>query len=314
MKEGKTGYRWVIICAVLAVALLGAMMTGCSDQKAGSDSGSGNAEPQTETSSVENEKSTAEDADVEDLVVSWDESWQYADYSKIHSSDVTLYRAQKSRKDVTVALNAGHGTSGGSSVKTLCHPDKTPKVVSGSTAAGETTAAAVSEGTTMLDSSPERDVTLALALTAKEVLLDTGYDVLMIRETEDVQLDNIARTVIANNYADCHIALHYDYTENDKGLFYIDVPDVASYRNMEPVASHWQEHHALGEAILSGMRDKNVKIYGDGTLAIDLTQTSYSTIPSIDLEVGDRASDVSQSTLENLSEGMVEGLDQFFSK
>lgn len=32
----------------------------------------------------------------------------------------------------------------------------------------------------------------------------------MIRENEDVQLDNIARTVIANNNADIHIAIHFD--------------------------------------------------------------------------------------------------------
>ena len=30
----------------------------------------------------------------------------------------------------------------------------------------------------------------------------------MIREEEDVQLDNVARTVIANNTADIHISLH----------------------------------------------------------------------------------------------------------
>ena len=42
----------------------------------------------------------------------------------------------------------------------------------------------------------------------------------MIRESADVQLDNIARTVIANNASDCHIALHWDSTTNNKGAFY----------------------------------------------------------------------------------------------
>lgn len=304
MMKGKTGIRWIMICIVMVVMLFSMTMTGCESQR----------EESAETESAESELSAEKPAIRNDMVVSWDESWEYADYSKIHSSDVTLYRAQTPEKNITVALNAGHGTTGGSSVKTLCHPDKSPKVVSGSTAAGETMAAAVSEGTTLLDGTSERDATLALALVVKEDLLNAGYDVLMIRETEDVQLDNIARTVIANNYADCHIALHYDYTENDKGLFYIDVPNVVSYRNMEPVASHWQEHHDLGEAILSGMRLKEIKIYNSGSVAIDLTQTSYSTIPSIDLEVGDRASDLSQSTRENLSAGLIEGLNQFFKK
>ena len=42
---------------------------------------------------------------------------------------------------------------------------------------------------------------------------------LMIRESSDVQLDNVARTVLANNRADCHIALHWDSTSSDKGAF-----------------------------------------------------------------------------------------------
>ena len=337
MSEKKSSIWWHIICVVLAVVLIGVLIwvtffhnkTGTilnddntgrqeemhKDKQTEDNTISNNSENSAEAAPSDKKSGTGkQSADRKDLVVSWDESWQYADYSKIHASDVTLYRTQAPEKNITVALNAGHGTKGGSSVKTFCHPDKSPKLVSGSTSAGETMASAISEGTSMLDGSSERDATLALALVMKEDLLNAGYDVLMIRENEDIQLDNIARTVIANQYANCHISLHYDSTENDKGLFYIDVPNVASYRNMEPVASHWQEHHALGEAVLSGMRLKNIKIYSSGSLAIDLTQTSYSTIPSIDLEVGDRASDLSQSMRAALSEGLVEGLNQFFSE
>ena len=43
----------------------------------------------------------------------------------------------------------------------------------------------------------------------------------MIRDSEDVQLDNIARTVMANENANCHVAIHYDSTESDKGAFFI---------------------------------------------------------------------------------------------
>ena len=67
------------------------------------------------------------------------------------------------------------------------------------------TAAAVSGGMTFDDGTPESSVTLSMALILKDKLLAKGYDVLMIRETEDVQLDNIARTLIANNASDCHI-------------------------------------------------------------------------------------------------------------
>ena len=243
----------------------------------------------------------------------WNPSWNYASYSAIHESPVTIwYSDAAERREKVICVNAGHGCSAGSSVRTLCHPDGTPKVTGGSTAAGETTATACSVGTTMIDGTPESQVNLALAMILKEQLLAHGYDVLMIRESPDVQLDNIARTVYANNLADCHLALHYDSTASDKGFYFISVPDIASYRAMEPVASHWSEHIRLGQALLQGEISVGTRIFGEGSMPIDLTQTSYSTIPSVDVEVGDTASDYSEATLRRLASGIVAGLDIFF--
>ena len=245
--------------------------------------------------------------------VSFDDTWEYAGNSKINDGIARLYRSQaEDRKNVTVCINAGHGTKGGEKVMTFCHPDESPKIVSGSTAAGATEAMAISAGGTMKDGTSEADATLKAALVVKEELLKAGYDVLMIRETEDVQLDNIARTLIANNYADAHIALHYDSTATDKGVFYCSVPDDKSYKEMEPVASTWRKHERLGKSLIYGLGKAGFKPWNKGELAMDLTQTSYSTIPSIDLEIGDTVSDYSYATLVKVSEGIREGLDHFF--
>lgn len=263
------------------------------------------AEPEETVQTPEEEEPTEE-------VLTWKEEWQYASYSEIHSDSVTLYRVSDDSK--TIAVNAGHGTQGGESVQTQCHPDGTPKATGGSTSAGAIYAAAVASGMTMQDGTPEAEVTLQLAEILKDKLMENGFNVLMIRDTEDAQLDNIARTVFANENADCHLAIHYDSTESDKGFFYISVPDVDSYRSMEPVASHWQEHNALGDAILRGMQEQDVSIFGEGSMAIDLTQTSYSTIPSVDLEVGDAASDHSKQSMEKLADGIVEGLLLYYEE
>lgn len=245
--------------------------------------------------------------------VTLDPTWKYAEFSKINTGAAVMYRSEAaSKKNITVCVNAGHGTSGGSSVKTLCHPDGTPKVTGGTTGAGATSAVAVSGGMTFLDGTPESKVTLAMAKTFKDKLLAAGYDVLMIRESEDVQLDNVARTVIANNASDCHIALHWDSTESNKGAFYMSVPNMDSYRNMEPVKSNWQKHNALGESLVGGLKGAGIKIFSGGAMAMDLTQTSYSTVPSIDIELGDKASDHSQATLDKLAEGLVAGVNQYF--
>lgn len=241
--------------------------------------------------------------------------WKYASMSKINSGKAVLYRSEAAaRKNKVVCVNAGHGTKGGSSVKTQCHPDGTPKVTSGTTSAGATTAVAVSGGMTFADGTPEAKVTLAMAKVLKDKLLARGYDVLMIRENDDVQLDNVARTVLANNLADCHVALHWDSTKSNKGAFYMSVPNVASYRAMEPVASHWQQHNALGESLVAGLKNAGVKIFSGGSMEMDLTQTSYSTIPSIDIELGDGASDHSAATLDQLSTGLADGVDAYFGK
>lgn len=244
--------------------------------------------------------------------VSLNPDWKYAGYSKINSGQAVLYKAQSNRKNKVVCINAGHGTKGGSSVKTQCHPDGTPKVTGGTTGAGATSAVAVSSGMQFADGTAEAKVTLAMAKVLKEKLLARGYDVLMIRESDDVQLDNVARTVMANNMADCHIALHWDSTTSNKGAFYMSVPNVSSYRAMEPVASHWQEHHALGDSLIAGLKGAGVKIFSNGKMEMDLTQTSYSTVPSIDIELGDKASDHSAGTLDNLGTGLADGVDQFF--
>ena len=218
--------------------------------------------------------------------ITLDSTWEYADHSKINTGAAVLYRApeESGRKGIVIGVNAGHGTVGGSKVKTLCHPDGSAKVTGGSTAAGDK-------------------------------LLSSGYDVLMLRDSEDVQLDNVARTVICNNVADCHIALHWDSGDGknyDKGCFYISVPE--ALKNMEPVASHWQQHDTLGTDLVEGLREQGATIYGKGHMGIDLTQTSYSTIPSVDMELGNAYSDHSDVILEQLATGLLAGINTYFEQ
>ena len=248
--------------------------------------------------------------------VSLDESWQWASNSAIHTGSAMLYRApeneEKPRRNFTVCVNAGHGTFGGSEQQTLSHPDGTAKVTGGTNAEGTVWSTAISTGTVFLDGTDEASVSLEVALDLKDRLLGDGYDVLMIRESDDVQLDNIARTVIANNCADIHVAIHFDSTDYDKGVYFCSVPDDPSYRQMEPVKSHWQEHMALGQALIQGLSGQGLALFGDGTLQMDLTQTSYSTIPSVDIELGDTASDHSAEACGRYAQGLKEGIDLFF--
>ena len=247
--------------------------------------------------------------------VGMDSNWKYAGMSAINSGHAVFYHnGTANRKNKVIAVNAGHGTSGGAKVKTFCHPDQTAKVTGGSTGAGATKAAAVSGGMTFADGTAESTVTLRMAQIFRDKLLAAGYDVLMIRDGSDVQLDNVARTVMANNKADCHIALHWDSTKTDKGAFYMSVPNNSTYRAMEPVASHWESHNKLGSALVGGLKQNGVKIFSSGAMEMDLTQTSYSTVPSVDIELGDGKSAHDDATLGKLADGLVAGVNSFFGQ
>lgn len=245
--------------------------------------------------------------------VAFNEGWTYANYSMIHSGSGMLYSASNNRKNIVIAVNAGHGTKGGTSVKTYCHPDMSPKVTGGSTQAGAIQAIAVSSGMTMHDGTREAQVTLRMAQLLRDTLLNLGYDVLMIRDGDDVQLDNVARTVMANNVASCHIALHWDGDglDYDKGCFYVSTPD--GIKGMEPVSYTWQKSEALGQSLIAGLKGSGCKIYKNGSMAIDLTQTSYSTIPSVDIELGNAASQHGDDALMVLAKGLADGIDTYFN-
>ena len=244
-----------------------------------------------------------------------DSNWKYANFSKIHTGKAKFYKTTATNPNgIVITVNAGHGTSGGSSQKTQTHPDGTAKVTGGTTKAGAKESIAISEGMTFSDGATEAEINLKVALKLRDKLLAKGYNVLMIRETSDVQLDNIARTVIANNNSHAHIAIHYDSSTSDKGAFYMQVPDVDSYKKMYPVSTMWQRHDRLGNSLISGLKEKNVKIFGKGKMEMDLTQTSYSTIPSVDIELGDKKTPHDDATNDKMAEGLAAGVDKFFNK
>ena len=242
-----------------------------------------------------------------------DLSWQYADESKIHSGKAILYYAQKDRKSIVVGVNAGHGTNGGESVMTWCHPDHTPKVTGGTTAEGSLKAMAVSSGMEFKDGTPERVITLKTAQYLRTILLNAGYDVLMLRDSSDVQLDNVARTVLCNNLADCHVAIHWDSDGYgyDKGAYYMSVPD--ALKDMEPVSGLWLQHEKLGEALIEGCRQSGYKVWDDGSMDMDLTQTSYSTVPSVDIEMGNERSETTDHACFTAAQALFAGIELYFA-
>lgn len=248
-----------------------------------------------------------------DEIIYMDEAWEYANMTAIHNDPAILYTAKANRKNIVVALDAGHGTTGAAKIKLYCHPDGSRKTTSGSTDAGITMVNAQSVGMEFKNGKTEREVALKVAQLLKEKLLNNGYDVLMLRTKDKVELDLLARTIIANNRADCHISLHYDGDEftYNKGAYYISVPK--SIKNMPPVDRMWQLDDYLGQCLIDGLKTNNVKIFSKGSLAVDLMQTSYSTIPSVDMELGNEWSNTDYNSLNQIADGLLIGINRFFN-
>ncbi len=246
--------------------------------------------------------------------VSLDMSWEYADHAVIYSGKAVLYRSAKDRKGVVVALNAGHGTIGGDQKSVYCHPDRSPKVTHGSNPKGSYKAVAVAGGMIFVDGTTEAQASLDVARRLRNTLLADGYDVLMIRDADDVQLDNVARTVIANNMSDCLVSIHFDGDglNYDKGCFYIPVPD--EIKEMEPVVSIWREHERLGQSLIKGLKQRGCSRYDGRVDALELTQTCYATVPAVVVELGNARSDISDEALQKYADGLAAGIEEYVKK
>lgn len=257
-------------------------------------------------------------ADYEYIVeedVELDETMKYATFSQTHEDKAKLYKNKSyNDKHFTVCINPGHAKLDGKLPQTYAHPDKSPKLIQGSSNKGEVMSSGMTVGTTFLDGQFEYDITLKIAMYLKDMLLSNGYSVLMIRETNEHLLDNVGRSVIANNYSDIHVSLHFDSTDYDKGIFYIKAPSIQKYLNMEPVKYTYEESNKLGEALLSAFAENEEKIFKSRTMGIDLTQMSYSTIPNVDIELGDKATDISDKHLYKLAECLYYGIVKYYEE
>ena len=267
-----------------------------------------------------------------------DMSIPYATYSVINEGEATLYRQNenfdeeiikntfsvvpgfdlerfKKNNKIVVAVNAGHGTKNKQKLKTYSHPDFSPKVSGGTTKEGSIYSSAISDGMTFLNGMLEADANLLVATKLKDQLLIYGYSVLMLREDEEVRLDNVARTVLANEYADLHVAIHFDSTDYEKGIFFVVPYTDENYLNMEPLKDNALNITNFGKCIINSFKDLGEKIWhGSGMLLGDLTQISYSTNPSVDIELGDRKTNVTEERALTFALGIKNGVDAYVSE
>lgn len=163
---------------------------------------------------------------------------------------------------------------------------------------------------------PEYKLTLAVALKLREELLNRGYEVVMTRDKNDVDISNKERAIFANESgADICVRLHADgaASASAKGASALYPSKKNPY-----VSGISKKSSLLASSVLksyckkTGMKSRGIIVRDD------LSGTNWSTIPVIVLEMGfmtNQAEDrlmQTESWQKKSAAGIADGIDAYY--
>lgn len=163
----------------------------------------------------------------------------------------------------------------------------------------------------------EYELNLTVATLLREELEDRGYEVLMIRESNDVSISNMERAAMANEAgADAFIRIHANGSEDPSvnGIMTLCMTPGNPYNSVL-----YPQSRALADALLDGM----VEATGANRQSVWETDImsgiNHAQVPVSIVEMGYMTNETEDHNLataayqQKLAEGMANGLDQFFA-
>lgn len=220
------------------------------------------------------------------------------------SHSLPVKAAQEEDEVLTVAIDAGHQARGDS---------RTEPVGPGSS----TRKARVAGGASGVASHvPEYKLTLKVAKKLRKELLDRGYHVVMIRNSNDVNISNKQRAQKANRSgADIYIRIHAD-SSTSSGV----TGASALYPSTKNryVGKLSKSSKRLSQCLLNaycketGIRNRGL------SLRDDLTGTNWSKIPVTLIEMGFMSNPSEDRKMQGkafqnkMAKGMADGIDRYF--
>ena len=164
----------------------------------------------------------------------------------------------------------------------------------------------------------EYQLNLDVALMLKEVLLARGYNVIMIRETNDCPMSNAERAIFANECgADIFIRIHANGSENPavNGALTCAPTEKNPYLTAENIAASRLLSEILLDEFCKSTGAKNRGLYNVDTM----TGINWATIPVTIMEMGYMTNETEDRLMatkeyrEKMVEGMANGIDAYFA-